>query len=264
MPRALRAFFDWQVRLSRSFDRLLPEFYRMDGHDDFRDNILPQYIEHDILIYDVGGGARPYVTPTLKRQLGLRVTGLDIDANELVRAPAGAYDTTICADLTGYRGRSDADLVICQATLEHVRDTARALAALATIVKPGGRVAIFVPSRNAVFARLNLLLPESIKRFLLYNIFPYEEVSHQGHKAYYDRCTPLQFADVVHRAGFQIERQEYYFMSFYFGFLLPLHILWRLWILLFRNLRGNQAAETFVMILRLITPPIATDGVTER
>jgi 2-polyprenyl-6-hydroxyphenyl methylase/3-demethylubiquinone-9 3-methyltransferase len=259
MRRVFRTVFDWQIRLSRRFDRLLPASYQVDGHDDFRDNILPQYIGHDMLIYDVGGGARPYVTPALKRQRRLRVIGLDIDAAELARAPAGAYDATICADLTDYRGRNDADLVICQATLEHVRDTERALAGLATIAKPGGRVAIFVPSRNAVFARLNLLLPESVKRFLLYNLFPYEQVSHQGHKAYYDRCVPRQFAALVQSAGFQIERQEYYFMSFYFGFLVPLHVLWRFWVLLFRAIRGDQAAETFVMVLRPMSAPAAVD-----
>jgi SAM-dependent methyltransferase len=253
MRRVWRAFFDWQLRLSRRFDRLLPESYRVDGHDDFRQRILPQYIHPGMLIYDVGGGARPYVTPCSKRELGLRVIGLDIDVEELDRAPAGAYDTTICADLTRYRGCNDADLVICQATLEHVRDADKAFAALATIVKPGGCAAIFVPSRNAVFARLNLLLPESVKRFLLFNIFPYEEVGHQGHKAYYDKCDPRQFAGLARRHGFQIERQEHYFMSFYFGFLVPLHILWRLWIALFRGLRGNQAAESFVMVLRLTT-----------
>jgi SAM-dependent methyltransferase len=180
MRRLLRTFFDWQLRVSRRFDRLLPESYRVDGNDDFRDNVLPQYIDRGMLIYDVGGGARPYVTPISKCQRGLRVIGLDIDAKELERAPAGAYDSTICADLTRYRGRNDADLVICQATLEHVRETEQAFAALATVPKPGGRVAIFVPSRNAVFARLNLLLPESVKRFLLFNIFPYEEVGTRG------------------------------------------------------------------------------------
>jgi 2-polyprenyl-6-hydroxyphenyl methylase/3-demethylubiquinone-9 3-methyltransferase len=251
----LRTFLDWQLRLSRRFDRLLPEFYRVDGNDDFRDNILPQYIAQGMLIYDVGGGARPYVAPSLKRRLGLRVIGLDIDATELARAPAGAYDATICADLTRYRGRNDADLVICQATLEHVRDTEPAFAALATIAKPGGRVAIFVPSRNAVFARLNLLLPERLKRFLLFSIFPAEAVGRQGHKAYYDKCDPRQFAALAQRHGFAIERQEHYFMSFYFGFLVPLHMLWRLWIVLFRALRGNQAAETFVMVLRLMRAP---------
>ena len=34
------------------------ESYRVDGHDD-SGHILPQYIDRDMLIYDVGGGARP-------------------------------------------------------------------------------------------------------------------------------------------------------------------------------------------------------------
>lgn len=255
MTGILRTFLDWQIGLSRSFDRWLPKKYTIDGNDDFKDNILPGYITRGIVIYDVAGGSRPYITATLKRDQGLKVVGLDIDPEELDAAPAGSYDATVCADLTRYRGRNDADLVICQAALEHVRDTEQAFAALATIPKPGGRVAIFVPSRNAVFARLNLLLPETVKHFLLFGIFPDKPREHEGFKAHYDKCTPKHFTHMAHKYGFQIELQKSYFMSSYFSFFTPAYVLWRLWILLFHNLAGAQAAETFVMVLRLVEQP---------
>ena len=255
MPGMLSTFIDWQIGLSRRFDRLLPEKYRIDGHDDFRDNVLPRHIGSDLLIYDVGGGSRPYVGIDLKEDLNLKVVGLDVDMRELGSAPPGSYDRTICADLTTYRGCNDADLVICQATLEHVRDTERAFAALATIPKPGGRVAIFVPSRNAVFARLNLLLPEGVKRFFLFKIFPRKDRGHEGFKAYYDKCTPRLFARMANRSGFEIELQKSYFISSYFAFFLPAYVLWRLWILSFHTLAGDQAAESFVMVLRLLPAP---------
>ena len=99
------------------------------------------------------------------------MVGLDIDGKELSAAPDGLYDRTAAADITKYRGQGDADLVICQALLEHVHDTGRALEAIASILKPGGRALIFVPSRNAVYARLNLLLPENLKRRILFAFF---------------------------------------------------------------------------------------------
>jgi hypothetical protein len=40
-----------------------------------------------------------------------------------------------------------------------------------------------------------------------------------------------------------------YFMSSYFSFLFPLYVAWRLWMLFFRYVRGEQAAETFSMAL---------------
>jgi len=39
--------------------------------------------------------------------------------------------------------------------LKHVSDVQAALVNIATILKPGGRVLIFIPSRNAIFDRLN-------------------------------------------------------------------------------------------------------------
>lgn len=255
MPGVLRAFLDWQIRLSRSFDRWLPRKYTIDGNADFRENVLPAYITRGIVIYDIGGGSRPFIDPALKRDRRLKVIGLDIDPEELDAAPAGSYDATVCADLTAYRGRNDADLVICQAALEHVRDTEKAFAALATIPKGGGRLAIFVPSRNAVFARLNLLLPEAVKHFLLFSIFPHKQRTHEGFKAFYDKCTPKHFARMAHKYGFRIELQKSYFASSYFSFFTPAYVLWRLWVLLFHALAGAQAAETFVMVLRLVERP---------
>ena len=85
----------------------------------------------------------------VKERLGLRGTGLDIDADELARAPAGTYDETICADITEYEGKGQADLVICQAVLEHVANTEQALRSIASCLKRGGVALLFVPSRNA-------------------------------------------------------------------------------------------------------------------
>jgi SAM-dependent methyltransferase len=266
VPGILRAFLDWQIGLSRGFDRWLPDKYTIDGNIDFKDSILPRYLTRDIVVYDVGGGSRPCVDVTLKRHQNLRVVGLGIAAKELDAAPTGAYDATVCADITRYHGRNDADLVICQSALEHIRDTEKAFAALATIPKPGGVVAIFVPSRNAVFARLNLLLPERVKHFLLFSIFPHKQRMHEGFKAYYDKCTPKHFVRMASRYGFQIELQKLYFMSSYLSFFAPAYVLWRLWILVFHAVAGAQAAETFAMVLRLSRPPaghLATHGYGE-
>src|SRR5262249_9719381 len=71
-----------------------------------------------------------------------------------------------------YRGSSEADLVICQAVLEHVADTGSAMSCIASMLKPGGVALLFIPSRNAAFARLNLALPSGFKRALLHGLYP--------------------------------------------------------------------------------------------
>ena len=167
------SFAQVQQNLSKSFDRLLPVGIPGGWEPGFPSTTrLDPYLRHGSVVYDVGGGKNPVVSLGVKRRLSLRLVGLDIDRDELAASPSGVYDETICGDITQYRGRGDADLVVCQALLEHVRDSPAAITAIASILKPGGTALIFLPSRNAVFARLNLLLPQTWKRKILHTVFP--------------------------------------------------------------------------------------------
>ena len=112
-------------------------------------------IQRDVEVWDVGGGKFPFVDAKTKEILCIHSVGLDISAEELAAAAPGTYDETFVADITHFAGRGTADLIICQAVLEHVHDTAAALRALETILKPGGLALLFVPARNSWFARLN-------------------------------------------------------------------------------------------------------------
>lgn len=244
----VRRVIDSQVYLSHSFDRILPNKYRVDGNRDFIDSFAPQYLRANLKVVDVGGGKCPFLDPGTKAELNLFVVGLDIDRNELSAAPTGVYDETVCSDITKHRGREDADLVICQAVLEHVQNTDQAFAAISSILTKNGRALIFVPSRNAVFARLNLLLPQTLKQKILFAIQP-QTIGH-GFPAYYDKCTPSGFRKLAERHGMAIEEERVYFESDYFSVLTPVHLVWRLWLLLFHVLAGNQAAETFCVALK--------------
>lgn len=239
-----RRFIRTQQAISVRFDNVLPLGYRVDGNRDFRENFAPRYLEPGSVVLDVGGGKRPFVDGETKRALGLRVIGVDIDADELRRAPAGVYDDEICCDVARLDLREAADLAICQAVLEHVHDTNAAIANMARALKPGGRMVLFVPSRNAVFARLNLLLPERAKKWILYRLFPTTQEGH-GFVAYYDRCTPREIASIARSNGLMLLDKRMYFLSRYFAFFFPLYAVWRLWLIAFRAVSGDQAAETF-------------------
>ncbi len=200
-------------------------------------------------VLDAGGGKRPVITLLQKQNLQLEIIGLDISATELEAAPAGLYDSTFTADLVTARKLVEADLVVCLAVLEHVPDTGSALKAIASMLKPGGQALIFVPCRNSLFARLNLLLPERLKRCLL-RLFFRRSSEQQGFKSYYDRCTPSAMKALVLESGLQVEEELYYFQSAYFSVFLPLHAFYRLFTLLLRRCFGNEAAETFTLVLR--------------
>jgi len=244
----VRSLINSQKWLSRNFDKLLPRKYSVDGEQDFIKSLVPKYLKENLTLYDVGGGKNPYLSPDKKKILNVKAVGLDIDKKELVQAPEGSYDEIICADITEYRGNSDADIVICQALLEHVKGVENAFTAISSILKPGGLALIFVPSRNAVFARLNIILPQNIKKTILNTISP-KNINSQGFPAYYEKCTPMDFRELASSNTFCIIEERFYFVSSYFSFFFPAYLVWRLWILLFQCLKKEQAAETFSMVL---------------
>jgi 2-polyprenyl-6-hydroxyphenyl methylase/3-demethylubiquinone-9 3-methyltransferase len=244
-----RRLVDWNVAGSRAFDRLLPGELSEDGNQQFVESFVPERLSPGLRVVDIGGGKNPFLSVDLKNSLGIHVTGLDISSRELERAPAGAYDSVICADITRTTGTSSADLCICQAVLEHVKDVQSALVSIASFLKPGGVAIIFVPSRNAVFARLNLMLPEKVKTYLLFTIFPGSE-RNQGFPSYYNRCTPAEFRRMAAVAGMEVEEVRHYYMSSYFSFFLPLYVAWRAWVVLFKSVSPEKAAETFSIALR--------------
>lgn len=248
----VRSAVQQQVRLSRWFDSFLRPEYRHDGNADFDTDFAWRYISQDLVIYDVGSGKHPFIDLPTKTALRLTVVGLDIDQTELDRAPANVYDRTICTDITTYAGDADADVIVCRAVLEHVRNVDLALQAFGRILKPGGIALIFVPSRNAAYARLNLLLPNGLKNWLMFAIYPQTREA-QGFRSYYNRCTPREFSHMARRTSFELVEQRVFFSSEYFSFCAPLHILWRLWLLAFRQMARDQAAETFSMCFRKLT-----------
>ena len=244
--RTFRGFVDANVRASRRLDRLLPAVLRVDGNQDFKLDFVWSYLQRGQRIYDVGGGKQPFLTDDQKTRIGAVVIGLDISEEQLTQAPAASYDVTIAADIQHYRGSYDGDVVVCQALLEHVPDVRAALTSLRTLLKPGGILLLFVPCRNAPFARLNLLLPESVKRRLLFGLFPSTRQT-QGFPSFYDSCTPSDLTAAAIARGLKPIAVRHYYISSYFSFFFPLYALWRLWTLLIASLGATNFCETFSM-----------------
>jgi SAM-dependent methyltransferase len=251
LPKMLTNFIQFQCSLSRRFDALLPTVYSIDGNRTFQQEYVPAFLAGTTcpVIYDVGGGKNPYISNEQKLKLNAVVVGLDISQAELDAAPPNTYDRVVCADISTYRGNHDADVVICQTLMEHVQDVPRAFAALSEILKPGGILLIFVPSRNAVFARLNLILPEALKRRILFAIFPHTRRA-QGFASFYNHCTPAAFRTLAEENLLDVVDLRLFYCSMYFSFFTPLHVIWRLWIVLFRAIAPTSAAETFAIALR--------------
>ncbi len=146
-----RRFINWNIKLSDAFDRrFVPKSWRVDGLQDYRENILPPLVKRAKVIYDLGGGKIPYVGTILKKRKDQLVIGVDIDKSELDRAPAGAYDDAIVSDI-GSQGlkapAKKADLVICQVVLEHVQNNQQAIKNISQLTSGGVRLLCLFPQK---------------------------------------------------------------------------------------------------------------------
>lgn len=246
-----RKIFLFQQKLSFAFDRILPHMFYHYGSGSFR-RLVPEYLQEGQKIYDMGSGKVPsimseYFEPLRGR---LHVTAVDIDPGEIMRAPEGFYSDHIICDITKTPGSGDGDLILSRAMLEHVVDSRAALENMATYIKPGGRIIFFAPCRNSAFARLNMILPEELKKKLLGFLYG-EKAETIGFRAYYDRCTPREMERSAHEIGLEVEKKMIFYNSNYFTFFLPVHVLWRLYQLLVIVPFGlEQLCEGFVYVLR--------------
>ena len=221
---------------------------RRPGVVDFERNVVPGLLFPDARVLDVGGGKCPIIDAETKRALNLYVVGLDISADELARAPANAYDKVIVGDVTTAPINERFDVILSRTLLEHVPDTSRAIANLASALDDGGTMAHYVPCRRALFAALSRCMGPETSRSVLFRIYP-EKRSVGGFPAYYDCCIPSEMARLCRACGLQVETRAY-FESEYFNFFAPLYAAELLRQLTMMWLKADDFAETFVVIAR--------------
>lgn len=222
--------------LSKKIDALFPNFLNEDGNQHFLNQVLPNHLENlpmKARILDVGGGKQPFTPPSVKLAKNFYVVGLDIDENELARAPKLAYDLTVVDDICNlqqeYMRLGTFDLIICQSLLEHVEDTKAALDNLMNLLCKDGRLVMFNPSSNAPFTWLNRILPEGVKKKILFTLYP-EAERDQGFKAFYNMLTPNKINNYIKQkyGGTVSIDFKLFYSSRYFDFFLPLYLSWKL------------------------------------
>lgn len=244
----IRRFFRWQVKICRFVDAALLPRFSIDGNESFMLR-AQELVRVGFQVADVGGGKTPFFSPEDVERSRLRVIGVDISSDELSRAPEGAYAEFRIGPIEELRGDRDCNLVVAQSVLEHVSDGKKAAEGIASFCGAGGIVITFCPNRRAWFAQLNILLPERVKRWLLFSIFP-EKRFRQGFPAFYDGCTPAEFVENFGRCGIETVEIVPYFTSSYFMFFVPFYAVWRVLTFPFMKLWPMKFCETFVFVGR--------------
>ncbi|MEO1228794.1 MAG: methyltransferase domain-containing protein [Myxococcota bacterium] len=223
MNSPIHSLLAFNHRLSRRQDRWARRIWgRRDGNTVWLEDLLPSLLAPKLRVLDVGGGKHPAISIETKERLGLDVTGLDISADELDRAPKGAYDRVLVGDVSQMSLDGEYDLILSTAVLEHVKDVGQTMCVLSRALAPNGRMGHFVPCGRSLFARLNRALDDDVSRSLLFGLFPGARKG-QGFPAYYDRCWPGEFRKLADDNGLRIEDVTPFFQSGYLSFFAPAH-----------------------------------------
>jgi SAM-dependent methyltransferase len=106
-------------------------------------------------IVDAGGGTGGFAVPLAG--LGHSVTVIDPSPDSLAAAQRRAAEMNVplhavqgdVADLVTVAGKRSADLVLCHSVLEYVDSPAAAMAAIASVLRPGGAVSVLAASAVA-------------------------------------------------------------------------------------------------------------------
>lgn len=244
-------FVELNKKISIWFDKtFLPGRYRVFGTGAYDQDYMPRYITSDLTVLDIGSGKHPTISANMKKQKNLINIGMDIDEKELKAAPEGVYDQVIVADMTQKLDQDiKGDLVLSRALLEHVPDSRAVLQNMYDLLNEKGTLVFFAPCKNAVYARLNMLLPDKFSYWLLKTCWP-EKIHELGFKPYYNNCTPAKMEKMLEEIGFEIVEKEIFYASRYFEVVFPVHILWRLYQVIIKTLGLTELSEGFVFVAR--------------
>lgn len=240
----IRAFIKLNIKLSLLYEKLF--FFEK------KDRVLLKIFFDKFcsksVIADVGGGKKPAKIIIKKQDIDVAsYDGYDIDINELNLAKK-YYDDLFTINLTNQlndRLIKKYDYVICLNTLEHVDNPAQAIKNISMLLKENGCVYLKIPCKHAIFAKLNLVLPQAFKKSLLGLIFPNK--ASDGFLALYEKCSPNDYTKLLEDLGFQIQEIRLIKWSSYFIFFFPFYVFWR-FITLVQNLCIKDYCESFEII----------------
>lgn len=242
----MRAFINLNIFLSNSFENKFFSFNKNDKILLFK--FFNKYVKKDSKIADVGGGKKPIKNLFDQTKISNEIVydGYDISKKELEIA-RNKYTNFYKINLvkTNNKFAKKYDLIICLNTLEHLNDVTKGIKNITLMVKDEGRIYLKVPCKHAIFAKLNLILPNKLKNKIMHWIFP-DKIG-DGFPAFYDKVTPIEIIKIFRKEGFLLEEYSYVKWSSYFTFLFPLYFIWRI-ITLIQNLIIKDYCESFEMI----------------
>ena len=156
----------------------------------------------DARVLDVGCGGG--ILSEAMARSGARVLGIDLSQEVLDVAELHALEAKLAVEYKAIAAEELAaanpgsfDLVTCMEMLEHVPDPAATLAALATVVKPGGNVIVSTLNRKPMAFAVAIVGAEYIARLLPRGTHEYLKFIRPSELARWGRAAGLDLIDLT-------------------------------------------------------------------
>ena len=247
MVAPLRIFFDANRRLSTAVADLWP--HQRESLEARYNVVAAEAVRRrpGQLVVDVGGGkALRYaelITPGEAHIVAVDISEEELRGNDQV-------NETRVADVTDRLPfeAGEVDVLTSSSVLEHLPNVGGFLDEAARVLKDDAVMVHIFPGRYAAFALLNRVLPEDVKRWLLYRLYP-QTVGVCGFPAFYDLCYPSAMEKACRERGFEVELSvRYYGSADYFTVFFPLFLVFFVWELFVRTIRARDLAAQVLLV----------------
>jgi 2-polyprenyl-3-methyl-5-hydroxy-6-metoxy-1,4-benzoquinol methylase len=171
-------------------------------------------------ICEVGGGARPALTPEEVDELGLEYTLLDVSEEQLEKAPASF--NKIVADLNQpFSTTATHDFVFTKWVLEHIREPAQFHSNVKNLLRPEGTAIHYFSTLYSLPFVVNRIAPHSVSEAIMGILQPGTRTGERAgvFPAYYRWCRGPTRRQVerLRSAGFEVEEYVGYFGHAYYN-----------------------------------------------
>lgn len=207
-----------------------------------------ELLKNNSSVLDVGAGKNCLFAKYKNKNF--KLIGIDISDDELMHNIE--LDEKIMADITKEipLPTNSIDLVVSRSVLEHLSDLENFIKQTKNVLKPGGYTIHLLPSKFAIFALINQLLPAKISKAVINSFYP-ESLGICGFPAYYNRCYYSAIEELYKNNGFEVESiKTSYFQSQYFRFFMPFYLISALYESLVYKLNLKNLAAYLLIIAR--------------
>jgi ubiquinone/menaquinone biosynthesis C-methylase UbiE len=228
MGKMIRKVINANRKLSGFLRKL--RLCKLDIYAEYKLNVHKRMHDNQIIV-DIGGGKKSPIAEFKNEYNNLTLIAIDISDDEL-EANVGV-DKKIVADVTQKIPLPDEsiDMIISSSVLEHLKGQEEFVKNASKLLKSNGKsyfIHVF-PSKFALFALLNQLLPTSFSKKLVTFISPGRKSS-GVFPAYYEKCYYSSIKKLLIENGFKIEQIKCsYYQSEYFSSFFPVYVLSLLW-----------------------------------